>query len=177
MNRAQKIESAKELSESFGKAKAIYVTDFRGITVEDVTKFRFELKKSNTDLKVVKNRIALRAMEGKNYSDAFKTHFDYMTAIALNYGDPSACAKSLTKYASENDKIKIKGGLVEGKVVSLADIKALSKLPSKNELLAKLLGTLQAVPTGWVRVLNGVPSKWVFLLDAIRRQKAEKGGE
>lgn len=175
MNRAEKIESANELGKCFDKAKAIYVSDFRGITVEQITKFRFELKKSNTDLKVVKNRIALRAMEGKNFDGAFKTQFDYMTAIALNYGDPSACAKALTKFAADCDKIKIKGGLVEGKVVSLAQIKALSNLPSRNELLAKLLGTINAVPTGLVRVLNGVPSKWVYLLDAVKRQKETKG--
>lgn len=174
MNRAEKVESAKELSECFTKAKAIYVSDFRGITVEQITKFRFELKKSNTDLKVVKNRIALRAMADKNYDGAFKAHFDYMSAVALNYGDPSACAKSLTKFAQDCDKVKIKGGLVEGKVVNLAQIKALSNLPSRNELLAKLLGTLNAVPTGFVRVLNGVPSKWVYLLDALKRQKEGK---
>lgn len=175
MNRAEKIESAKELSESFSKAKAIYVSDFRGITVEQITKFRFELKKSNTDLKVVKNRVAMRVLNEKNYDGAFKAHFDYMTAVALNYGDPSACAKALTKFASDCDKVKIKGGLVEGKVVNLAQIKALSNLPSRNELLAKLLGTLNAVPTGFVRVLNGVPSKWVYLLDALKRQKEGKG--
>jgi large subunit ribosomal protein L10 len=175
VNRAEKIESAKELSENFAKAKAIYVSDFRGITVEQITKFRFELKKSNTDLKVVKNRVALRAMADKNYDGAFKAHFDYMTAVALNYGDPSACAKAMTAFAKDCDKIKIKGGLVEGKVVNLAQIKALATLPSKNELLAKLLGTMNAVPTGFVRVLNGVPSKWVYLLDAIKRQKEAKG--
>jgi large subunit ribosomal protein L10 len=174
VNRAEKVEATNELRDSFGKAKAIFTADFRGITVADVTSLRFELKKSQTDLKVVKNRIALRALDQKDYG-TFKSQFDYMTAVALNYGDPSAAAKSLTKFAGGNDKLKIKGAFLDGKVISLAEIKALSTLPSKNELLAKLLGTLNAVPTGFVRVLNGVPAKWVYLLDAIKRDKESKG--
>ncbi len=175
MNRAQKKDNVEFLKDAFTKAKGVYTADFRGMTVEDVTKLRFALKKADTDLKVVKNRLALRALEGKEVPE-FKKHFDFMTAVALSFKDASAGAKALTQFAKENDKLKVKGGLVEGKVLNLAEIKALASLPSKPELLAKLLGTLVAVPTGFVRVLNGVPSKWVFVLEAIRRQKQEKGG-
>ncbi|MBN8554040.1 MAG: 50S ribosomal protein L10 [Deltaproteobacteria bacterium] len=174
MNRAEKLESTNELRDNFAKANAIFTADYRGITVADITLLRFELKKSKTDLKVVKNRLALRALDQKDYGN-FKSQFDYMTAVALNYGDPAAAAKSLTKFASDNDKLKLKGAFLDGKVISIAEVKALSKLPSKNELLAKLLGTLNAVPTGFVRVLNGVPAKWVYLLQAIKNQKDQKG--
>lgn len=174
MNRAEKTEVTNELRESFSKANAVFATDYRGLTVADITRLRFELKKSSTDLKVVKNRIALRAMDQKDYGQ-FKTHFDQMTAIALTYGDAAATAKTLTKFADEHKELKIKGGYLDGKVISLAEVKALSKLPSRNELLAKLLGTLVAVPTGFVRVLNGVPSKFVYALEAIKKQKMEKG--
>lgn len=175
MNRAEKKESVEFLKDAFTKAKGVFAADYRGLTVEEITKLRFELKKSDTDLKVVKNRLALRALEEKDIPE-FKKHLDYMTAVALSYKDPTSGAKALTKFAKENDKLKLKGGLVEGKVISLADIKALAQLPSKQELLAKLLGTLVAVPTGFVRVLNGVPAKWVYVLEAIRKQKEEKGG-
>lgn len=175
MNRAERQQSVEDLKDTFGKAKGLFTTDFRGLTVEEVTKLRFELKKADTDLKVVKNRLALRALEGQDVPE-FKKQFDYMTAVAISRKDPSASAKALTKFAKDNDKLKLKGALLEGKVVSLADIKALAQLPSKQELLAKLLGTLVAVPTGFVRVLNGVPAKWVYVLEAIRRQKEEKGG-
>jgi large subunit ribosomal protein L10 len=100
-----------------------------------------------------------------------------MTAVAITYGDAAQAAKSLTAFAKDNDTLKLKAGYLDGKVISLNDIKALSKLPSKQELLGKLLGTLVAVPTGFVRVLNGVPSKWVYLLEAIRRQKESQGGK
>ena len=174
MNKAEKTQVTEELKDVFGKANAIFVTDYRGLTVAEMTALRFELKKSSTDYRVVKNRLALRALDGKD--EAFRKYFDHTTAVALSYGDMAASAKALTKFASEKDKLKIKGALVEGKVISLADVKALSKLPSRQELLAKLLGTMVAVPTGFVRVLNGVPAKFVYALDAIRRQKAEKGG-
>ena len=175
MNKAEKIEFVDDLKTSFAKAKGLFAADFRGLTVAEVTSLRFELKKSNSDLKVVKNRLALRAMDTMDASE-FKKHFDHMTAVVISHGDVSQGAKAVTKFAKDNNKFKIKAGYVEGKVVSLAEIKALATLPSREELLAKLLGTLVAVPTGFVRVLNGVPSKWVYLIDAIRRQKEEKGG-
>lgn len=175
MNRAEKQQNVEELKDIFGRAKGVFSADFRGLTVEEITKLRFELKKADMDFKVVKNRLALRALEGKDYPE-FKKQFDYMTGIAVSYGDASAGAKALTKFAKDNERLKLKGGLVDGKVVTPNDIKALAQLPSKQELLAKLLGTLVAVPTGFVRVLNGVPSKWVYLLEAIRREKAAKGG-
>ncbi len=175
MNRAEKQQATDELKENFEKAAALFTTDYRGLTVADITALRFELKKSKTDLKVVKNRLALKAMADAKY-DGFKPQFDYMTAVAITYGDAAAAAKALTSFAKDKDALKLKGGYLEGKILSVNDIKALSKLPSKQELLAKLLGTLVAVPTGFVRVLNGVPQKWVFLLEAIRKQK-EQGGK
>lgn len=173
MNRAQKAESVKSLEEAFNKAGGVFVADYRGLRVEEITALRFELKKAKTDLKVVKNRLALRALEGKDCPD-FKKHFDHMTAVAFTYSDVVAGAKAITKFAKENDRLKVRGALVEGKVISLEQVKALANMPSKPELLAKLLGTLVAVPTGFVRVLNGVPSKWVYLLQAIKDKK-EKG--
>ncbi len=177
MNRAEKAERTEELRESLGKASGVFLADYRGLTVEEMTALRFELKKSSTDLKVVKNRLALRALDVKDRDfSGLKSHFDQMTAAAFTTGDVAASAKSLTKFAEDHQNLKIKSAWIEGKVISLAEVKALAKLPSKNELLAKLLGTLVAVPTGFVRVLNGVPSKWVYLLEAIRRQKEEKSG-
>jgi large subunit ribosomal protein L10 len=175
VNRAEKAESIKELTESFKSAKGIFVADYRGLPVADITALRFELKKNQTDLKVVKNRMALRALDASGDYGAFKTNFDHMTAVALSFGDVSASAKAITKFAKENDKLKIRAGYIEGKVISLADVKALASLPSRNELLAKLLGTFVAVPSGFVRVLNGVPSKWVYLLQALKEKKEKAG--
>lgn len=176
MNKAEKNQGIEELQASFGKAKGAFLADFRGLTVEQITALRFELKKSQTDLKVVKNRLALRALQSGPSTEGIRPFFDYMTAVAFTYGDVAQSAKSLTKFAADNEKLKLKAALVEGKVISLADIKALSKLPSRQELLGKLLGTLVAVPTNFVRVLNGVPTKWVYLLEAVRKQKEQKGG-
>jgi large subunit ribosomal protein L10 len=175
VNRAEKAESINELKDCFQRAKGVFVADYRGLSVEEITALRFELKKASTDLKVVKNRMALRALDGVGDYSSIKPYFDHMTAVGLTYGDVSSGAKAITKYAKDNQKLKIRAGIVEGRVVSLAEVRALAALPSKNELLAKLLGTLVAVPTGFVRVLNGVPAKWVYLLQAIKEKK-EKGG-
>ena len=173
MNRAEKTKAEENLRERFKTSSGVFVTDYQGLTVADITALRFELKKTKTDLKVVKNRMALRALNAPEYTTGFKTHFDRMTAIALVDGDVSAAAKAVTKFAKENDKFKIRGGWVEGKEVSVDGIKALSTLPSRPELLAKLLGTWLAVPQGFVRVLNGVPAKWVYVLEAIKQKKSQ----
>lgn len=170
MNRAEKIQKADELREVFQKARGIFIADYRGLKVDQLTELRFALKKSGADFKVVKNRIALRAFEPE-IAQALEKNFDEMTGVAISYDDVAAGAKALTGFAKSNDKLKLRAGYVEGRVVSISEIKALSELPSREELLAKLLGTLQAVPAGLVRVLNAVPSGWVNVLDSIRRKK------
>lgn len=175
MKKAEKIELTKELKNDFDAAKGLFIADYRGLSVEKITRLRFALHKSKTKLRVVKNRLALKALEGSPAVDQIKTHLDFMSAVAIANGDVAAAAKALTEFAKENEQLKIRAGLLEGKVLDLNQVKALSKLPSREELLAKLLGALQGVPAGFVRVLNGVPSKWVYLLEAIRRQKEQKG--
>ncbi len=173
MNRTEKSEAEVVLREKFAKSSGVFVADYQGLTVAEVTALRFELKKVQTDLKVVKNRIALRALDSSGYTPTFKAHFDRMTAVVLTQGDVSSAAKAMTKFSKENNKFKIRGGWVEGKEVTPEGVKALSTLPSKPELLAKLLGTWLAVPQGFVRVLNGVPAKWVYVLEAIKQKKSQ----
>lgn len=173
-NRAQKIEIGEELKKNFESADAILITDFRGIGVMDLTKLRFELKKAGTSYKVVKNRIALRAINA-DLAEQATAQFDEMTAVAIVNGDMSAAAKVLINFAKTNDKLKIRGGILEGKLLSAADVKAISNLPTKQQLLGQLVGVWAAVPTGFVRVLNAVPAGWVNVLDALRRKK-ESGG-
>jgi large subunit ribosomal protein L10 len=95
-------------------------------------------------------------------------------AIALAYGDPAVPAKIIKKFAKTNDKLQVKGGSLGNRLLNPDQISALAELPPKDELLAKLLGTLNAVPTGLVTVLSGVPRAFVGVLDAIRRQREEQ---
>jgi len=169
-NRARKVEYGSGLKAQFDAADAIYITDFRGITVMDLTKLRFELKKAGATYKVVKNRIALRAFD-QQLSDQLTKDFDQMTAVAIVEGDISAAAKALTSFAKTNNKLKIRGGILEGRTISANEVKALASLPSRQQLLGQLVGVWNMVPTNFVRVLNAVPAGWVNVLDAVRRKK------
>lgn len=174
MKRAQKKVVAEEFQAGVQSSQAVFLTDYRGLTAKQMTELRMALSRAGSRLKVVKNRLALRAFEGE-MANHLAPIFDEMTAVALTQEDVAGAAKALTEFAKANEALKIKGGVLEGKLISIAEIKALSSLPSRDELLAQLLAVWAAVPTGFVRVLNALPSGWVNVLDAMRRKK--EGGE
>ena len=112
----------------------------------------------------------IRAAETTNV-DAIKDYFKGPSAIALSFEDPVAPAKILTEFAKKNEKLEIKAGIMEDKVLDLASIKALAALPSRESLLSQMLSVMVGVPTGFVRVLNGVPQQFMNVLLAIKDQK------
>jgi large subunit ribosomal protein L10 len=170
LNRDEKASKVSELNETFGKAKFAVVTDYRGLKVTELEKLRRELKKNEGQIRVAKNTLLKLAVQGTEY-EALSEFFTGTTAVAVSFADPVASAKALTGFAKEYNALSIRSAVLEGKTLSAEDVVALSKLPGKPELQAKLLGTLAAVPTGLVRVLNGVPSKFVYVLQAIKEQK------
>jgi len=174
MNRAEKTQAIEGLQKEFTEAGAVFLTDYRGLKVNKLTELRFELNKAGASFRVIKNRLALRALEPET-AKSMETHFDDMTAVTIARGDVASSAKVLTKFAKNNENLKIKVGLLDGKIISVEEITALSKLPSRQELLAQLLGVWTAVPAGFVRVLNAVPAGWVNVLDSLRR-KRDSGG-
>jgi large subunit ribosomal protein L10 len=170
MNRSEKIQKTEELREVFEKAEGFFIADFKGLAVSQLTSLRFELKKAGAEFRVVKNRLALKALKPET-ADQLSAKFDEMTGVAISYRDVAAGAKTVSSFAKANEKFKLRAGYVEGRLINVAEIKALSELPSREELLAKLLGTWNAVPSSFVRVLNAIPSGWVNLLDAMKRKK------
>lgn len=158
------------LTEDFKKSKIVLVTDFKGLDVEAVTKLRSELTQANIDYRVIKNTLLRRASEGNDVAlitDLFKGP----TAIAISYDDPVAPAKIISEFAKANPELEIKGAVMEGKCIDSAGIQALSSLPSREVLLSQVLSAMNAVPTGLVRVLAGVPSGLLTVLQAIKDQK------
>ena len=150
-------------------AQAVIVAEYRGLNVERVTQLRSKARKSGVWLRVLKNTLARRAVKGT----PFEKLSDQMVG-PLMYGisqDPVAGAKVLSEFAKENELFVIKAGAMPNAVMSAQDIKALSQLPSREELIAKLLGTLQAPVTKLVRTMNEVPSKFVRTLAAYRDSK------
>lgn len=172
MEREEKAAIVDELSAKFATAKLAVLTDYRGLTVPDLQELRRELRTSSADIRVAKNTLIKRAIQGTTFS-AFASHLQGNTALALTDADPVAPAKVLVKFMKDHPKMSVKSAILDGKVLTSDDLTALSKLPGINELRAQLLGLMLAVPTSFVRVLNGVPQKAVYLLQAIKDQKEQ----
>ena len=166
----EKKKIVEDLREKFLKSKVVIVTDYKGLNVETMTDLRRKLRESQVDYLVVKNTMLIRAAEATNV-DAIKNQFKGPSAIALSFDDPVAPAKILTEFAKKNDKLEIKAGIMEDKVLDQASIRALAALPSREALLSQLLSVMVGVPTGFVRVLNGVPQQFMNVLQAINDQK------
>ena len=166
----QKQAMVAEVAAKLAGAQAVIVAEYRGLDVERVTQLRTRARKSGLYLRVLKNTLARRAVKGT----PFEKLSDHMVG-PLMYGiaqDPVSGAKVISEFAKENEQFVIKGGAMPNAVMSIQDIKALASLPSREELLAKLVGTLQAPITKLVRTLNEVPGKFVRTLAAVRDAKS-----
>jgi len=161
------------LSDKIKKAQSFVLADYRGITVEEVTNLRNELRKVNVEYKVIKNTLTrFAAME--NGLDDLIPFLEGPTAIAISYDDIVAPAKILSEYEKKNDRFKLKAGYVEGKVLSVEEVKKLASIPSKEVLVSKLLGSFNAPITGLVTVLNGNIKGLAIALNAIAEKQAAK---
>lgn len=170
MQREQKKANVEALKETFSKARFAAVTDYRGLKVADLEQLRRALRKDNAIFQVAKNTLLRRAVQGTAY-EGLTDFFIGTTAITFSFDEPVGPAKTLADFSKEHEQLVIRSAGLEGNVLSREDVIALSKLPGKDELRAMFLGTLAAVPTGLVRVLNGVPQKLVYALEAIKEQK------
>lgn len=166
-----KKEIVSELSTKFKEAKAMVLADYRGLTVEQDTELRTALRKAGVEYKVVKNTMTKFAAD-QNGLEGLDPFLNGPTALALSTTDPVAPAKVLSDYAKKYDKLELKVGVVEGKIIDLAGIKALAELPPKEVLIAKVLGGFNAPISGFVNVLNGNIRGLVVALNAIAEQKA-----
>jgi len=158
-----------EVSAEIAKAQAIVVAEYRGLEVGNMTDLRREARKSGVYLRVLKNTLARRAVDGTPFS-GLSQHL----VGPLVYGispDPVATAKLMNNFAKGNDKLVIKAGAMPNAVISAQEVKALASMPSREELLATLLGTMQAPVAQFVRTLNEVPSRFVRTLAAVRDAK------
>jgi large subunit ribosomal protein L10 len=170
LNRDQKIDVISALNEAFSKAKFAVVADYRGLKVTELEKLRKNLRENDAQIQVAKNtllRLAVKGTPCEGLSDSFTG----TTAVAVGFKEPVGPAKALATFASEFNAFIIRSAVLDGKVLSVEDVVSLSKLPSREELLAKLLGTMNAVPTSFVRVLSAVPQKLLYALSAIKEQK------
>ncbi len=172
LNLEEKKAVVAEVSEKLIQAQAVVLAEYRGLAVEEMTKLRVNARDNGVYLRVLKNTLARRAVTGT----PFEKLGDEMVG-PLAYGiseDPVAAAKVLNEFAKGNDKFVIKAGAMPDKVMSRADVAQLATMPSREELLAKLLGTMQAPIAKFVQTLNEVPTKFVRGLAAVRDDKEKQ---
>ena len=156
---AKKQEQVNELAQELKEAKLVLLTDYRGINVTDVTKLRKDLREADAEYKVIKNNIVRRALEA-NGESALDEVLEGPVALVIGKEDYLAPSKVIYNFTKDHDFYKIKGGIVEGKVMTAEEIITLAKLPSRQELLAKLAGALL-----------GNITKLAVALDKVREQK------
>ena len=173
MNKDNKQELVTEMHERLTRAKAVFLADFRGMTVDKATTLRNELRGASVEYKVFKNTLLDRAAQGTDM-ECLSPYLTGPTSIAITYDDPVSAAKVLSKFAKDpQGKFVLKVGVLSGKLLDVKQIQALAELPSREVLLAKMLGSMQAPATNFVGVLAALPGSLVRVLDAIRVQKSD----
>lgn len=172
MNKNSKQELVTEMHERLTRAKAVFLADFRGMSVGQATTLRNELRGASVEYKVFKNTLLELAAKGTE-AEPLAPYLAGPTAVAISYDDPVSAAKVLSKFAKDpQGKFVLKAGVLSGKLLDVKQIQALADLPSREVLIAKMLGSMQAPATNFVGVLAALPSSLVRALDAIRAQKA-----
>jgi large subunit ribosomal protein L10 len=166
----KKKQITKDLHEKLSTSKVVIVTDYKGLDVAMISDLRKRLRESDIEFKVVKNSLLIRASQETD-AMLIQDYFKGPSAVALSYDDPVSSAKVLTDFAKENDRLEIKAGVMDGKVLDTAAIKALSSLPSREALLGQLLSVMNGVPTALVRALNDVPKRMLNVLTAVKEQQ------
>jgi large subunit ribosomal protein L10 len=162
-----KIEVVGELRELVGQTKAAILTDYRGLSVAEMTELRKKLRDVDAEYRVVKNTLFKLAAGGSMPIAEMGEHLSGPTAIGFAKGDPVAAAKILLDYAREHKAMSVKAGVMDGRVLDASQVEALSKTPPREVLLSMMLGSLQSPIAGFVGTLGGIISNFVFTLQAI----------
>ncbi len=169
---AEKQALVAEMQEKLAGAKGAVLTNYRGLTVAQDTKLRRKLREAGVEYRVVKNTMT-RIAATEAGIQGLDVYLEGPTAIAMSTTDPVAPAKVISDFVKENklQALEVKAGLVEGKVIDAAGVKALASLPPREVLLSQVLAGMQAPISGMVNVLQGTIRNFVYALDAVRRQK------
>lgn len=170
MERSEKAVIIEDLRERSGRASLAALTDFKGMTVEELTGLRVRLREAGGEYHVVKNTLARIALtDGKH--DAIKDKFHENCALALAFDDPVQIAKALSDFAKQSKLFSLRCASLEGKEMTAEQVEALARLPGREQLLAQLLGTMNAVPTNFVSLFANLLRNLLYALKGIEEKK------
>ncbi|TLY30286.1 MAG: 50S ribosomal protein L10 [Ignavibacteria bacterium] len=172
MNRSEKEQIISAMKEKVLRSKSLFLADFTGITVEQITELRREFRKSHVDYHVVKNTLARKALESIEGYDKVLDKLESPTAIAFGYDDPVAPARIIKKFRDKHEKLAVKACVIETQVFEGKDLDRLAKLPSRGELVAGILGSIQSPIAGLAGAVGAVMRDLVYIIDAIEKKKA-----
>jgi large subunit ribosomal protein L10 len=173
MARPEKVAEVQAITQRLETAQSLVLADYTGLSVHQMTSFRVKCRENNVECRVVKNRLAKIACDNADVS-VLKDHLKGPTAIMFGSESQVDPAKIVVDFAMENKAMEIKGGYVDGQFLDSDKVVALSKVPSRDELLAKMMGSINSPATGLAMCLNGVASGLVRCIDAIGKQKAQE---
>ena len=171
MNRSGKAVIIEAVKARADKASFAVITDFKGMTVEELTNLRVSLRKAGGEYLVVKNTLARIALTDGTH-DAIKDKFHDNCGVAFGFDDPVAVAKALSDFAKQSKLFELRCASLDGKALDAAQIDALAKLPGREQLLGQLLGTMNAVPTNFVSLFANMVRGLLYALKGIEDQKA-----
>jgi len=170
LGRADRDKQVQELHELFSGMEMAVLTDFRGLTVEEISVLRTKLRDVEARFRVVKNTLSILAAEGTPI-EAVKDYFTGPVAILYTAGDPVGPAKALMDFIKGNDKLEAKVGILSGNAIDVADVKRLAEMPSRDAMLSQTMATMNAPVTNFVRTLSEIPAGFVRVMGSIQRQK------
>ena len=172
MNRSEKAAVIEAIKARAEKAPFTVLTDFKGMSVEELTNLRVSLRKAGGEYHVVKNTLARIALTDGTHA-AIKDKFHDNCGVAFGYDDPVAVAKALSDFAKQSKLFELRCASLDGKALDAAQIDALAKLPGREQLLGQLLGTMNAVPTNFVSLFANLLRGLLYALKGIEEQKGE----
>lgn len=168
----EKAKSVAAIQEKFKAAKMAIVTEYRGLTVAQMTRLRREIRKASGEYQVIKNTLVRRALKDSPYGSLDRL-LEGPTGWIFGYEDPITLSKTLVKFIEENEKLAIKGGLFEGEFMDQAKVKVLAQMPSRPELQAMLLALMQAPAVQLLRLIQEPGARVVRLVETLRKGKSE----
>lgn len=172
-HKEEKQAAVEAIKENLQNAQVSVLTDYRGLTVAEINELRKKFREADVDFKVVKNTLTWRAAQEIGLQD-LEGYLEGPTAIAFGMSDPVSPAKIIAEFAKSHKNLEVKGGILEGNVIPVEKVKVLASLPSKEELLSKLVSAMQAPISGLVNVFQAPIRDLAYAVDALRAKKEQE---